>query len=239
MGHEIDGQTVLVIGGSKFLGETIARRAAAHGARVVIGARDLERATAVAETLPAGRAIRIDITDETAIADAAARLGSVDHIVVTAAAHHNVPVTEVQKSAVVAAFDAKVFGPLLVAKHFAPILPATGSILLFSGVAAWTPSAPYTVMGVANGAVAFLASHLAKELAPVRVNAISPGIVDSGTWDALGSAAKQSLLDSVAGTTLAGRAGRADDIADAALWLLGAGYVTGETIHVEGGARFA
>ncbi|AXH35863.1 SDR family NAD(P)-dependent oxidoreductase [Humibacter sp. BT305] len=236
MTTRLDGQRVLVIGGAKYLGEAIARAASEAGAQVVIGARDLDRAQAVAGEFD-GIAVRVDVTDEASIAAAAAELGAVDHVVITASAHHNVPVAELEHDGIVAAFDAKVFGPLLVAKHFAPILPATGSILLFSGVAAWNPGAPYTVMGVSNGAVSFLAAHLAKELAPIRVNAISPGIIDSGTWDGLGAEGKQGLLDGAAASNLAGRAGAREDIAQAALWLLTAGFVTGETIHVEGGAR--
>ncbi len=238
MSQNLTGQKVLVIGGAKFIGEAVARKAAAAGAQVVIGARDLRLAKVVAGSLPGGSAIGLDISDELTIAAAAADLGKVDHIIITASAHHNVPVAQLEKDKIITAFDAKVFGPLLVAKHFAANLSRTGSIILFSGVAAWNPGAPYTVMGVSNGAVAFLATHLAKELAPVRVNAISPGIIDSGTWDALGAETKQGLLDGVAASTPVGRAGVNDDIADTALWLLGAGFVTGETIHVEGGARY-
>lgn len=239
MSTDLTGQKVFVIGGSKFLGEAVARAAAAAGARVAIGARNLEAAQSVASSLPDASAVRIDVTDEESIAAAASELGSIDHIVITASSHHNVPVAELEKTKIVSAFDAKVFGPMLVAKHCAPSMPQSGSILLFSGVAAWNPGAPYTVMGVSNGAVAFLAQHLAKELAPVRVNAISPGIIDSGTYDGMGAEAKQQMMDDVAASTLAGRAGTPQDIADAALWLLGAGFVSGETIHVEGGAQLA
>ncbi|GAA4849707.1 SDR family oxidoreductase [Luteimicrobium xylanilyticum] len=239
MGMDLTGQRVLVVGGSKYLGEAVARKAAEAGASVVVGARALDQARAAADTLADATAIRIDVTDEASIAAAAADLGSVDHVVITASAHHNVPVTDLDKSETVAAFDAKVIGPLLVAKHFAPRMPPTGSIVLFSGVAAWSPAPPFTVMGVTNGAVSFLATHLAHELAPIRVNAISPGIVDSGTWDALGDEAKKNLLADAAKSNLAGRAGTREDIADAALWLIGAGFVSGETIHVEGGARYA
>ncbi|MCL2393189.1 MAG: SDR family oxidoreductase [Acidimicrobiaceae bacterium] len=239
MSEELAGQQVLVIGGSKYLGEAVARRAAAAGARVTIGARDLEAASRVAADLPHGQAVSLDVANEETIAAAAAWLGAVDHLVVTAAAHHNVPVEKLEHDRIVAAFEAKVVGPLLLAKHFAPILPPTGSILLFSGVAAWKPAPEFAVMGVTNGAVSFLASHLAKELAPIRVNAISPGIIDSGTWDALGTDAKRGLLDDAAASNLAGRVGTSDDIADVAVLLLGAGFVSGETIHVEGGARHA
>lgn len=228
-----------MIGGSKYLGLAVARQASEAGAEVVIGARNLEQASQVAAQLPMASAIHIDISEESTIAAAASRLGHVDHVVITASAHHNVPVKDLEHDKIVAAFEAKVIGPMLLAKHFAPILSPTGSILLFSGVAAWKPSPGYTVMGVTNGAVTFLVSHLAKELAPIRVNAISPGITDSGTWNSLGEQTKKELLAGAAASSLVGRAGTADDIADTALWLLGAGNVSGETIHVEGGARHA
>jgi NAD(P)-dependent dehydrogenase (short-subunit alcohol dehydrogenase family) len=239
MSTDLTNQRVLVVGGSKYLGEAIARQAAAAGAQVIIGARNLERAEQVASELPQASAIRIDVTDEASIAAAAEELGALDHIVITASSHHNVPVAELEKDKTIGAFDAKVFGPLLVAKHFGPKIAKTGSIILFSGVAAWTPGAPYTVMGVSNGAVAFLVEHLAKELAPVRVNAISPGIIDSGTYDAMSAADRQEMFAGVAASNLVGRVGTSKDIADAAVWLLGAGFVSGETIHVEGGARHA
>ncbi len=232
-------QRVLVIGGSKYLGAAIAAKIAELGGRPIIGARDLARATAAADHLPGASAIAIDVTDEGSISAAATALGGIDHIIITASAHHNVPVTALERDGIISALEAKVVGPLLVAKHFAPLMPPTGSIVLFSGVAAWSPAPSYTVMGVTNGAVAFLASHLAKELAPIRVNAISPGIIDSGTWDGLGSDAKHNVLTAAAAGNLAGRAGESRDIAEAAAWLLSAGFVSGETIHVEGGARHA
>ncbi len=237
MKEQLNKQKILVIGGSKYLGLAIARRASEAGAEVVIGARNLEQATQAAAQLSGASAIYIDITEESTIAAAASKLGHVDHVVITASAHHNVPVKDLEHDKIVTAFEAKVIGPMLLAKHFAPILSPTGSILLFSGVAAWKPSPGYSVMGVTNGAVSFLASHLAKELAPIRVNAISPGITDSGTWNSLGDQVKKEFLEGISESSLVGRPGTADDIADTAIWLLGAGNVSGETIHVEGGAR--
>lgn len=239
MSAHLSGTTVLVVGGAKNLGLAIARRADAAGASVIIGARDIDSAEKAAAELRDGRGIAIDVTDEQSIAAAAAELGAVDHIVSTAAAHHNVPVAELDHGATVKAFDAKVIGPMLLAKHFAPKLPPSGSITLFSGVAAWKPAPGYSVMGITNGAVSFAVSHLANELKPIRVNAISPGIIDSGTWDAMPEADRSAFFDGVAGGNLAGRVGAVDDIVDAAEWLLTAGFVSGETIHVEGGARSA
>ena len=234
----LDGSTVLVIGGAKNLGLAIARRAGDLGADVVVGARDGEAAALAAKGLGGtARSVALDVTDEATIRDAAAQLGAVDHVVVTAAAHHNVAVTDLDHDATVRAFEAKVIGPMLVAKHLAPRMPATGSITLFSGVAAWKPAPGSSVMGITNGAVAHAARHLAADLAPLRVNAISPGIVDSGTWD--GRADRDDFFASVAHGLPVGRVGRSDDIVDAALWVMTAGFVSGETIHVEGGARSA
>ena len=81
-----------------------------------------------------------------------------------------------------------------------------------------------------------LARHLAADLAPVRVNAISPGVVDSGAWDRLGDG-KAGLLSKSAAGTLVGRYGESDDVVDAVMWLLRAGFISGETVHLEGGAR--
>jgi NAD(P)-dependent dehydrogenase (short-subunit alcohol dehydrogenase family) len=217
---------VLVVGGARGIGAELARRAADDGAEVVVAAR-----------APGDGAVRIDVTDEATIAAAAAQVGAVDHVVSTASAHHDVPVTELEYDKIITAFGAKVFGPLLLAKHFAPLIRPGGSFLFFSGIVGWKPKAGTVVKGIANGALEYVAAHLAAELAPIRVNAIAPGIVDSGTWDGLGDERKAALLGRGAVGSLVGRHGALDDVTDAALWLLGAGYVTGELIHIDGGTR--
>lgn len=229
-------ERILVIGGARALGAAVARRAAKDGYEVVVGARDLAAAEALAAEI-GGTAVRIDLQDETTIEAAAARLADgIDHVVTTGSAPHDVRAVELDHDRLVAAFTAKVIGPMLVAKHLAPLLRPTGSIVLFSGVVGWRPGPSSLVKGTTNGAVEFLARHLAADLAPVRVNAVSPGVVDSGAWDRLGDA-KAGLLSRSAAGTLVGRHGEPDDVVDAVMWLLRAGFVSGETIHLEGGAR--
>ncbi|MFF2453965.1 SDR family NAD(P)-dependent oxidoreductase [Isoptericola sp. NPDC058082] len=229
-------ERILVIGGARALGAAVARRAAKDGYDVVVGARGLAAAETVAAELGA-TALRIDLQDESTIAAAAARLADgVDHVVTTGSAPHDVRAAELDHEKLVGAFTAKVLGPMLVAKHFAPLLRPHGSMVLFSGVVGWRPGPGSLVKGTTNGAVAHLARHLAADLAPVRVNAVSPGVVDSGAWDRLG-AGKAALLGRSAAGTLVGRHGEPDDVVDAVMWLLRAGFVSGETIHVEGGAR--
>lgn len=91
-------------------------------------------------------------------------------------------------------------------------------------------------MATTNGAVSFLAAALAVELAPIRVNAISPGIIDSGAWDALG-AARDDLFRDTAARVPARRVGQPADVASAALLALTNPFLTGTTLHVDGGSR--
>lgn len=235
--QSLTGKTVMVIGGTKNIGYAIARRVATAGASVIIAGRDHASAEAAATELPDATIVRLDLDDEATIAEAAASIPTIDHIVVTAAAHHNAAVTDLEQDRIVGAFQAKVIGPLLVAKHLTPKMAADGSLVLFSGVAAWRPAAPYSVMAITNGAVQFTTSALAKELAPIRVNAVSPGIIDSGTYDRMPADERESFFAQSARSTLAGRVGVLDDITEAVMWLLTAQFVSGETIHVEGGAR--
>jgi NAD(P)-dependent dehydrogenase (short-subunit alcohol dehydrogenase family) len=93
-------------------------------------------------------------------------------------------------------------------------------------------------MATTNGAVSFLVQALAVELAPIRVNALSPGIVDSGAWDGMGTD-RDGFFDQVAASNPARRVGQPADIASAALLALTNPFLTGTTLHVDGGGRVA
>ena len=90
-------------------------------------------------------------------------------------------------------------------------------------------------MAITDGAVDFLTRSLAVELAPIRVNAISPGVIDSGAWDSLGEQGKRDHFENVSGTNLAQRIGTAEDVADAALFAMTNTFLTGVTLKVDGG----
>ncbi|GGG24554.1 short-chain dehydrogenase [Rhodococcoides trifolii] len=228
---------VLLISGASGIGRSIASAVIDGGGEVVLAGRHRDSLdAAVAELGSGASAVTIDLGDESSIARAAATIGPVDHIVSLAADHANGPITALDASAVRNAFDAKVIGPILLAKHFSPQVRDGGSFLFFSGVAAWKPAPGLSVMATTNGAVAFLAEALAVELAPTRVNALSPGIVDSGAWDSMG-AGKDALFADTARTNPARRVGQPSDIASAAMSLLTNTFVTGVTLHVDGGGR--
>jgi NAD(P)-dependent dehydrogenase (short-subunit alcohol dehydrogenase family) len=236
----LDGAKVLVVGGSSGIAVEIARQAVAAGAQVTLAGRDLDRTRTATEPLgPAVTAATVDLGDEATIQALAEDLGEVDHVVNLASNPAIGAVQDLERSAVVAAFDAKVIGPLLLAKHIAPQMRPTGSLLLFSGIAAWRPAPDLSVMATANGAVSFLAAALAVELAPIRVNALSPGIVDSGAWDGMGTDDKEAHFAATAAANPARRVGQPADIASAALLALTNPFITGTTLHVDGGGRLS
>ncbi|NOW00103.1 NAD(P)-dependent dehydrogenase (short-subunit alcohol dehydrogenase family) [Isoptericola chiayiensis] len=186
-----------------------------------------------------GTAIAIDLGDEESIRRAAAQVGAVDCLVVLAADHANGPVESLDADRVRRALDAKVIGPILLAKHFAPAMPKNGVIVLFSGVVSSRPSADLVVMATGNRAAEGLADALAVELAPIRVVSVSPGIVDSGAYDSMGENAKRRYLDAAASSNPVGRVGSPGDIAQVVLLALTNPFLTGTTLHVDGGRRVA
>ncbi|WP_432571040.1 SDR family oxidoreductase [Kineococcus sp. SYSU DK005] len=229
---QLSGTSVLVLGTGGIAVAT-ARRSARAGARVVVAGRSPDKVAAAAQAAGA-TGEQVDLADEASITALAGRLGVVDHVVNLAAAPANVALDRLDHASLVRAFDAKVFGPALLAGR----LRITTSLTLFSGFIAWRPAAERVAMATANGAVAFLAQALAVELAPVRVNAISPGVVDSGSWDGLGER-KEAFLRSAAAANPARRTGTPEDLAAAVLFAMTNPFLTAATLHVDGGARFA
>jgi NAD(P)-dependent dehydrogenase (short-subunit alcohol dehydrogenase family) len=235
----IDGKRLVIVGAGSHVGRGLAQIASGAGADLVLAGPDTAKLDATAATLSGPALVqRVDLADENSIADLAARTGPFDHLVSTAAMPANGPVFDLELVAVQRAFAAKVFGPLLLAKHLAGQTNVGGSFTFFSGVAAWRPAPGRVVMAASNGALAFLVEALAVELAPLRVNAVSPGIVDSGAWDGLGQG-KEAFLRQVAERNPAGRTGTPEDLIRAVLYAMAGPYVTGTVLHVDGGARFA
>lgn len=239
MSASLTGRRLIVVGAGSRTGRHLARAASAAGADLVLAGPDPRKLEWTAGEL-AGPAtvLPVDLTDEASIEALAAKAGSFDHLVSTAALPANGPLTELRAADVRRAFDAKVIGPLLLAKHLAGQVARDGSFTFFSGVAAWRPAPARTVMATTNGALAFLVRALAVEVAPVRVNAVSPGIVDSGSWDGLGSG-KDAFLRGVAERNPARRVGTPDDLVNAVRYLIDSPYVTGTVLHVDGGGRLA
>ncbi|MCB9732151.1 MAG: SDR family oxidoreductase [Deltaproteobacteria bacterium] len=237
----LDGKRVVVVGGTSGIGFGVARAALAAGAsEVVVASRSRERvAAAVARLEAPGRArgIATDATVEGDVAALFAAVGEVDHVVMTCAELRWQPIAELAVDDAMATLRSKLLAGLLLAKHGAPRLRAGGSLTLTTGVATDRPNAGGALVSLCNGGLEGLARQLAVELAPIRVNALSPGIVDTELWDGIAGDEKAARLAGIGGRMLARRVGSPDDLARAALFLMESGFVTGETLHVDGGYR--
>ncbi|RWZ46181.1 SDR family oxidoreductase [Labedella phragmitis] len=235
---QLDGARVLIVGAGSGIGTAVAHATAEAGAHVIATSRRSETANHVAARIGHGaEGIRLDLSDETTIAEAAQRLGRVDHIVSVAADHANGPLSTLERRAIDEAFTAKVVGPILLTKHFVPTMPTDGSIVLFSGYASVRPAPTLTVMATANGAVDALVPALATEVAPIRVVGISPGVVDSGSWDDMSD--KETFFDNIRASNPARRVGTPDDIAAAVVFALTSRFLTATTLRIDGGQPVA
>jgi len=237
-------QKVLIAGGSSGMGLALARRCLDDGAQVTIVGRDAERLARACEQLGRPgrlRALAADISREEQVASLFERAGALDHIACTAAdiqgAYALLP--DLDMAAAQRAVASKVFGPLYLARHGAARLAPGGSLTFTSGIAAYRPQPRGAVVAAINAALEGLVRALAVELAPLRVNAVSPGWVDTPIWTHVAGDRKDEALQSMARRLPAGRVGRAGDIADAIAFLMANTFTTGTVLHVEGGHRLA
>jgi NAD(P)-dependent dehydrogenase (short-subunit alcohol dehydrogenase family) len=181
----------------------------------------------------------VDLTDEKSIAALAERIGEVDHVVSTASARARGRVEDLTPDTLLLSFSTKVIGPIMLAKHFAPRVRTGGSFVIFSGSSALRPTVGTLGVAATNGAVDVVTRALSLELAPIRVNAISPGTVDTGAWDGLGEQKKAELFRQRTADNPARRIGTAEDIADAVLFAMSSTFMTGVSLPMDGGEPLA
>lgn len=230
------GKKVVVVGGSSGIGLSTAELAKREGAEVIIASRNADKLNAVAATLGA-RAIAADVMDDKSVEDLFRACGVVDHVVVTAAQLRSGPFKTVAMDDVRSTMEGKFWGAWRVAKS-AQIAPG-GSLTLVSGFLSIRPRPNSAIVGAANGAIESLARSLALELAPVRVNCVSPGIIDTPIRAAMPEAARRDMLAKTAAGLPVGRVGVGEDIARQILAFMTIGFATGSIVYIDGGALIA
>jgi NAD(P)-dependent dehydrogenase (short-subunit alcohol dehydrogenase family) len=230
------GQKVVVVGGSSGIGLATAELAKREGANVIVASRNADRLNAAATRLGA-TAIAADVTSDESVASLFRNCGPVDHVVVTAAQLRSGPFKTVAMEDVRATLEGKFWGAWRVARA-AEIRPG-GSLTLVSGFLSIRPRPNSAIVGAANGAIESLARSLALELAPVRVNAVSPGIIDTPIRAAMPEAARLDMLAKTAASLPVGRVGVAEDIARQILAFMTIGFMTGSIVYLDGGALVA
>jgi NAD(P)-dependent dehydrogenase (short-subunit alcohol dehydrogenase family) len=228
----LDGQRVVVVGGTSGMGRATAAAAAAAGAQVIAAGR---RALAERAAMPGVSHAAVDVTDEASVQALFAGLDRVDHLFVSAAPGRLGPLRDQDLAAARSFVDGKLLGTWMCARYAAPRMTEVGSMTFITGVAAVRPPGNAAMVTAAFAAVEALAPALALELAPVRVNVIRPGYTDSEMWSGLSDGARDDLRGRVSAAMPVRRMGTVDDIAQAALFLMTNPQTTGVVLEVSGG----
>ena len=237
----LDGQKIVVIGGSSGMGLATAQAAALDGAEVTIASSRQERVDAALGELPdSSVGTALDVRDEAQVVALFERVGEFDHLVFTAGdAFMPRPLADLSLSAARAMLDVRFWGAVAVIKHAAPQIRPGGSIGLTSGTVGQRPVPGAALAAAGAGAAEGLVRGLAVELAPVRVNAVRAGAVRTPLWDGVPEAQREALFARLAQGTLTGTVGEPEQIAAAHLYLMQNRYVTGTVQTVDGGLLLA
>ncbi|MET7567645.1 SDR family oxidoreductase [Streptomyces sp. NPDC005492] len=226
---------VVVMGGTSGIGLAAAERLTAGGAEVIVTGRDPGKLAAVKDRVAGAE--QVDGVSEAEVREFFERVGVIDHLVLafSPGALGLGPLAEVSPADIRGAFDGKLF-PYLYAIRRADV---TGSVTMISAATARAALPGSVALAAVNGAIERIVSPLAAELAPVRVNAVSPGAVDTPWWSFLPEEQRAAQFTAVAADLPAQRIGRPDDVAHAIAYLVGADYVTGTILPVDGGFTVA
>jgi NAD(P)-dependent dehydrogenase (short-subunit alcohol dehydrogenase family) len=235
----LQDKRVVVLGGSSGIGLAVAQQAAAQGASVVIASSSAERVQKAVESIGGGaQGHAVDVSDERAVAAFFSKLGAFDHLVFSAGDRlrlHDLANADLQQAR--HAFELRYWSALAAVKYGSPHIRKGGSVVLTTGIAGQRPHKGWVLAASVCGTIEALTRALAVELAPIRVNAVSPGVVRTNLWqNIMGEAEREQLFESVGNSLPVGRIGAADDIAQAYLFLMQEGFSTGQTVVVDGGA---
>ncbi|MBV8652358.1 MAG: SDR family oxidoreductase [Alphaproteobacteria bacterium] len=238
MSTSLKGKRIVILGGTSGIGLATARAAEREGASVVVASSRRPRVDqALAQLSGSAEGHAVDLTDEAQIAMLFERLGAFDHLMFTAGeALQLQPLGETELDKARDFFTLRYFGALMAVKHGAPHIRPGGSIVLTTGIAGVRPQKGWAVAASICGAMEGLTRALAVELAPIRVNTVSPGFVRTELWSNIDEAARETMFRDAGAALPVGRVGEADDIAEAYLYLMREAFSTGQVIVVDGGA---
>ncbi|MBF9141584.1 SDR family oxidoreductase [Hymenobacter properus] len=233
----LTNKRVVILGGSAGIGLATAQAAAAEGALVVIASSNQARVDGALQTLPAGsEGYALDLTNEAQVQTFFAQRGAFDHLIFTAG--ESLQLGEVATTGLDAmrrAFELRYFGAITAVKYAQPHLRPGGSVVLTTGIASRRPGKGWAVGASICGAMDGLTRALAVELAPIRVNAVSPGIVRTDLWASIPEAEREAMYASFSQQLLTRRVGEAVEVAQTYLYLLRQSFSTGQIVVVDGG----
>ena len=237
----MNGKRVVVLGGTSGIGLATAKAAQREGASIVVVSSRRHRVDSALSTLR-GKAEGevVDLSDEGQVRVFFDRIGAFDHLVFCACETLHLQTLEKMEIDQARSFvNLRFWGAFMAVKYGSPHIRPGGSITLTNGVAGLRPQKGWTMAASICGAMEALTRALAMELAPIRVNAVCPGVVKTELWRDMPESDRQAMYRDIGQKLPVGRVGEADDLAQAYLYLMRESYSTGQMIVVDGGAVLA
>ena len=230
-------QRVIILGGSSGLGLATAKAAAAEGAEVVIVSGNRARIDQALKGLPANsNGFAVDLSKEANIRDFFSGIGPFDHLVYTAGENLNLQnIADTDLAGARDFFTLRFWGALAAVKYGAPLIRKGGSIGLTSGIASQRPGAGWSLASSICGAMEGFTRAMAIELAPTRVNAVMPGVVESNLWDGMAEEDRRKFYQAVGTSLPVKRVGQPEDIGQTFVFLMKQTFATGQTFIIDGG----
>lgn len=234
----LNGNRIVILGGSSGIGLAVAQAAASEEARLVIASSSQARIEEALSQLPPGAEGRaLNLLDAPAVEAFFEEVGPFDHLAYTAGESLKLgPLDELDLQAARGFFELRYWGAFTAARAARRQIRAGGSIVFTSGLAGARPHAGWSVAASICSAMEGLTRALAVELAPIRVNIVSPAVVRSPLWREMDAGAREGLYAAEAARLPVGHVGEPEEVAEAYLYLMRQTYGTGQTLVVDGGA---
>ena len=233
----LNGAQVVIIGGSSGIGLAAAKLASRAGADVTIAGRSQDKLAQAQQDIGEVRLVAADITHEGDVGQVFEGLSRVDHVVVAAGAIHNGRIVDNDLGTLRRIIDERIWGVTYVVRHAAPKM-TEGSITFTSGGLSSRPRLGTAMLTTALAGVEAMTPALALELAPIRVNTVTPGLIDTPLLTNTYGSERDAIIRNREAILPGRRVGTADEVAQLMLMLMTNAYMTGEVLHIDGGGRF-
>jgi NAD(P)-dependent dehydrogenase (short-subunit alcohol dehydrogenase family) len=234
----LNGRKIVVMGGTSGIGLAAARQLVELGASVVVTGRNEERAAAVRQQNPGIGVQIVDANSSEALRAFYRAQGAIDDLVLCVTGGKGAgPFAEISIADLHDGFEQKFFAQFQAAQLALRVLRKDGSLTFVSAISARAANPGTAGLAAINGAIEAMIKPLARELRPLRVNAVSPGVVETPWWEKIPENVRKDLLQRSAAASLVGRNGSPEEAGGAIVFLVKNGFVTGTVIEVDGGLR--